>query len=115
MKNLPNGVARAITDAVVRRLAGPLFYQRGLDYFARGHVKLAAETADGIRAIVRGGQDYAVVLTADEDVLDYSCDCPVGETGAFCKHCVAVALAVLNRKTGSMKSSPRKTNELTLA
>jgi len=27
---------------------------------------------------VRGNQDYTISLTADEGVLDYSCDCPVG-------------------------------------
>jgi uncharacterized Zn finger protein len=30
-----------------------------------------------------------------DDGLDYSCDCPLGVDGAFCKHCVAVGLAWL--------------------
>ena len=38
-----------------------------------------------------------MTLAADDGVLDYSCDCPVGSDGAFCKHCVAAALAWLNR------------------
>jgi uncharacterized Zn finger protein len=25
--------------------------------------------------------------------IDYSCSCPMGDDGEFCKHCVAVALA----------------------
>ena len=36
------------------------------------------EIFDGVRALVRGNQDYTISLTADEGVLDYSCDCPVG-------------------------------------
>src|SRR5262249_22926757 len=68
--------------AVIRRLAGAQSYQRGLDYFSHGHVESLEETADGIRALVRGNQDYAVTLTSDEGVLDYSCDCPIGGDGA---------------------------------
>lgn len=49
-------------------------------------------------------------------MLDYSCDCPVGSDGAFCKHCVAAALAWLNRDAGAAKPASRhKTQEVTLA
>src|SRR5215471_2813609 len=113
---MANGLSRAVTDAVIRRLAGAQSYQRGLDYFSHGHVESLEETAGGIRALVRGNQDYAVTLTSDEGVLDYSCDCPIGSDGAFCKHCVAVALAWLNRNDGPAKPpARRKAKELTLA
>ena len=63
-----------------------------------------------------GNQDYIVTLTAEDGVLDYSCDCPVGSDGAFCKHCVAAALAWLNCAAVPAKSSARrKTKEVTLA
>lgn len=104
-----------MNDAVIRRLAGAQSYQRGLDYFSHGHVESLEHDGDGVRAVVRGNQDYAVALTADDGVLDYSCDCPVGSDGAFCKHCVAAALAWLNRAAGPAKpSARRKTKELTL-
>ena len=38
-----------------------------------------------------------MTLTFDEGVLDYTCNCPVGSEGTFCKHCIATALAWLNR------------------
>ncbi len=86
-----------MTDAVIRRLADAQSYQRGLDYASHGHVESLEDRSGSVDAFVRGNQDYTVTLTADDGVLDYSCDCPVGSDGAFCKHCVAVALAWLNR------------------
>ncbi len=105
-----------MNDAVVRRLAGAQSYQRGLDYFSHGHVESLEDDGSGVSALVRGNQDYTVTLAADEGVLDYSCDCPVGGDGAFCKHCVAAALAWLNRAAVPAKSpAHRKTKEVTLA
>ena len=73
-----NPLSEALNDAVLRRVAGGQSYQRGLDCFSHGHVKSLEEISDSVRALVRGNQDYTVSLTADEGVLDYSCDCPVG-------------------------------------
>ncbi len=113
---MATGLSQVVTDAIVRRLAGAQSYQRGLDYFSHGHVESLEETTGGLRALVRGNQDYTVVLTAGEGLLDYSCDCPVGGDGAFCKHCVAAALAWLNRDARSAKPrARRKTREVTLA
>jgi uncharacterized Zn finger protein len=113
---MSNGLSQAITDAVVRRLAGAQSYQRGLDYFSHGHVESLKEISGGVHALVRGNRDYTVTLAADEGVLDYSCDCPVGSDGAFCKHCVASALAWLNRDAKPAKpAARRKTKEITLA
>ena len=113
---MANGLSEAMTDAVVRRLAGAQFYQRGLDYFSHGHVESLEAANGGVRALVRGTQDYTVSLTPDEGVLDYSCDCPAGSGGAFCKHCVAAALAWLKRDAGPAKPARgRKAKEVTLA
>lgn len=111
---MSSSFSRSVNDAVVRRLAGAQSYQRGLDYFSHGHVESLEATTDGVHALVRGNQDYTVALTADEGILDYSCDCPVGSDGAFCKHCVAAALAWLNRDAKPAKPQ-RKAKELTLA
>jgi uncharacterized Zn finger protein len=116
MMNVSNSLSRAINDAVIRRLADAQSYPRGLDYFSHGHVESLEDREDGVRAIVRGNQDYTVTLVADDGVLDYSCDCPVGGDGAFCKHCVAAALAWLNREARPAKSPRRgKPKEITLA
>jgi tetratricopeptide (TPR) repeat protein len=50
-------------------------------------------------ATVRGSEDYLVVLTLPEASsgapLRGECNCPYGQEGFFCKHCVAVGLAIL--------------------
>src|ERR1017187_6829854 len=111
-----NPLSQAITDPVIRRLAGGQSYQRGLDYFSHRHVESLVERRDGASAVVRGNQDYTVTLTVDDGLLDYACDCPAGAEGAFCKHCVAAALAWLNRGAGTVKSAGRgKAKKVTLA
>jgi uncharacterized Zn finger protein len=52
-------------------------------------------TAEEIYAVVQGTDEYEVVLTTGEDGIEGDCDCPYGQEGAFCKHCVAVGLTVL--------------------
>jgi hypothetical protein len=116
MEGVPNRLPGSINDAVIRRLAGPQSYHRGLDYYSHGHVELLADRDEGVRAVVRGNQDYTVTLAADEGVLDYSCDCPVGNEGTFCKHCVATALAWLDRAPAPTRSSRRgKAEEVRLS
>jgi uncharacterized Zn finger protein len=106
----------AINDAVVRRLAGERSYVKGYDYYQHGHVESLEDDAGGVRAVVRGTHDYTVTLSSDDGVLDYTCDCPQGADGAFCKHCVAAALAWLNRNAAPAKSKARaKAKEITLA
>ena len=74
------------------------------------------DRGDSLHAVVRGNRDYAVTLTTGDGVLDYLCGCPMGGDGSFCKHCVAVALAWLNRPAGPGGSSGRrKAKEITLA
>src|SRR5215831_9615667 len=107
MEGVSNHLAGSINDAVIRRLAGPQSYQRGLDYYSHGHVESLTDRDEGVRAVVRGNQDYTVTLGADEGILDYSCDCPVGSEGTFCKHCVAAALAWLDRAPAPTRSSRR--------
>jgi uncharacterized Zn finger protein len=105
-----------MNDVMIRRLASEQSYQRGVDYFSQRRVESLEQTGDSVHALVRGNRDYAVTLSSDEGVLDYSCDCPVGSDGTFCKHCVAVALTWLNRGVKSAKPSARsKTREFTLA
>lgn len=89
----------------LRRLAGSSSFGRGEDYFAGGHVRSLDEHRGAIAAKVQGSAAYAVKLWADGKELGYSCSCPRGNDGDFCKHCVAVALAVIAGKT--KPSAPR--------
>ncbi|PSL08444.1 putative Zn finger protein [Haloactinopolyspora alba] len=62
--------------------------ERGQIYAASGRVESLREADGRVSATVQGTEKYRVELTADT----YWCDCPVGVTGEFCKHCVAVAV-----------------------
>lgn len=76
----------------LRRLAGSRSFDRGEDYFNRGLVRSLSEYNGAITAKVKGTHTYTVKLREDDGELDYSCTCPMGDDGAFCKHCVAVGL-----------------------
>jgi uncharacterized Zn finger protein len=73
--------------------AGDASFRRGRDYVdAVGELQ---PTALGVRAVVRGKDVYEVWLGRAQDALVGECGCPFGLEGNFCKHCVAVGLAVL--------------------
>lgn len=115
MEGMENELRLALTDAVIRRLAGEQAYRRGADYFTHGHVQSVEERGATVRSAVRGSDDYMVTLTAEDGVLNYSCDCPIGSDGEFCKHCVAAGLAWLNQANKTAKAPGRgKAKALTL-
>ncbi|MFB6807486.1 SWIM zinc finger domain-containing protein [Streptomyces sp. NPDC056387] len=98
-------MARALgfTDEDLRRLAGSRSYDRGLGYLSAVSRLEIGETA--ITATVDGTDAYEVELTdGDDGGLTGWCDCPYGQEGNFCKHCVAVGLVVL----GQAASVPRQ-------
>ena len=79
----------------LRRLAGGRSFERGEDYVLEGRVERVAVAEGSVWATVIGAAPYRVGLRRDRaGALTGSCTCPVGEEGAFCKHCVAVGLAV---------------------
>jgi uncharacterized Zn finger protein len=98
----------AITEILdrrtLRRMAGARSFERGENYFANGQVGSVAEHEGTITAKVRGIRPYRVKLWVEGDELEYSCTCPVGADGAFCKHCVAVGLARLEQ--GQTQKAP---------
>lgn len=80
----------------LRKLAGERSYERGEDYFANGQVRSVAEDKGKLSANVQGAQPYRVGLWVEGGDVEYSCTCPMGRDGAFCKHCVAAGLAWLH-------------------
>ncbi len=95
-------------------MAGIASFERGEDYCANGHVGSLVEHEGTISAKVRGTQMYRVKLWPKSGRLEYSCTCPVGRDGAFCKHCVAVGLAWLERgKVADTKERKRPKATLT--
>ena len=93
---LVSWLAKEFSLSEVQRLAGPLPYLRGMSYCSDGRVEPAEGDGTGVHARVRGTMPYAVRLWVEDGRRAWSCDCPAAEDGSFCKHCVAVALA-LNR------------------
>jgi uncharacterized Zn finger protein len=82
------------TAADIKGAAGPRSFERGLDYLHEVEDLEVTETQ--ITATVFGSHDYRVRLAFGDGELSADCTCPYGREGAFCKHCVAVGMSVLN-------------------
>lgn len=102
---------KLLNEAALEELAGERAFERGADYFADGHVAGLKEDNSGITARVRGTYDYRVKLWAEDEELAFECNCPVGQDNVFCKHCVAVGLAWLERrkeKSGASRGQSKR-------
>lgn len=110
MPKAPPSFTNVLDLRLLRRMAGARSFARGEDYFAGDHVGRVIEHDAVISAKVEGTQTYRVKLWLEDDALDYSCTCPVGRDGEFCKHAVAVGLAWLDGRgsKGSAESNSRK-------
>ena len=75
------------------QLAGDRAFQRGRGYFDAGAVEDLERRAGRYHATVMGTHAYQTSLGCDGG-LDGDCDCPAADDG-FCKHQVALGLAVL--------------------
>jgi uncharacterized Zn finger protein len=94
-----------INEVYLKRLAGERFYERGYKYFTEGAVVRLACKGESILAQVQGTYEYRVRIWIEEKALQFSCDCPVGMDGEFCKHCVATGLTWLaQRKSGEVSA-----------
>jgi uncharacterized Zn finger protein len=84
----------SISDEALLNLAGPGAYERGCDYYRNGHVFELDIEGTRVIARVSGAHQYRVELWRSGSDLEGGCDCPASENIAFCKHCVAAALAL---------------------
>ena len=76
---------RLIDRRTLRRMAGARAFERGEDYCGGGQVRALGEHEDVITAKVLGTREYRVKLWVENGDLEFSCICPVGTDGAFCK------------------------------
>ena len=110
MTKSESGVRSSLYDLLdrdaLRRTAGARSFERGEGYFTSGQVGSLAEYKGTITAKVQGTRPYQIKLWVEDGEVQYSCTCPVGRDGAFCKHCVAVGLAWLDQK--SPDQTPRR-------
>ncbi|MCU1266701.1 MAG: hypothetical protein JWM21_3019 [Acidobacteria bacterium] len=97
-----------VTLGKIRSLAGDLWFARGEAYLKQGRVKDLREHQGKLSAIVVGTQDYRVRLWLDGGQVAFSCSCPLGDEGRFCKHCVAVALDWVENGAEQAKSGGSK-------
>lgn len=86
-----------ITRATLKKLAGDVYFERGVGYHDAGNVVQLRVGSDGITARVQGSEliPYLVRFWREKQTLQWGCACPLGDEGAFCKHLVAVGLAYL--------------------
>jgi uncharacterized Zn finger protein len=92
----------------LKRLANNRSFARGEAYFKEGRVHSLATYEGTCTAIVSGQDDYCVTLRSTKGEIEYSCDCPIGIEGEFCKHLVAVGLASLDAEPESNGNPNRK-------
>ncbi len=104
---MSSSIGTLLDRDALRRMAGARSFERGEDYFDGGQVGALVEHEGTIAAKVQGTRPYRVKLWVKRGEIDYSCTCPVGAEGAFCKHCVAVGLAWLDRRE-STKATGKK-------
>ena len=90
------------TEAALLDAAGPVVFERGLGYvrYIRGLQVQAGQATASIQA----KRVYSVRLTWARRSLDGECSCPHNFEGYFCKHLVAVGLAVLDADPGPVVS-----------
>ncbi len=98
-------LSEALTQAVVRRLAGDDAWQAGLELNASGIPELVKLKRDSVAARVR---EWAVDLSSDEGVLQYSCTCPAGAEAEFCEHCAGAAFAWLDQQKAAAEVQQSK-------
>lgn len=98
-------LARLLAEDALRRLAGDRSFERGVDYFAAGRIARLTSGDERVEAAVQGTHRYRVELWSADGELASSCTCPIGQDGAFCKHCVAVGLAVHEREGGNQETT----------
>jgi uncharacterized Zn finger protein len=89
---------KLLTRTAILDLAGDVYFDRGIDYFTGGAVEELTEANSVIKARVAGTYDYRTKIWVDENDLDYSCSCPLGQDYEFCKHLVATGLTWLQQQ-----------------
>lgn len=95
-----DALRKLITRSALETLAGDKSFGRGAGYFESGAVIDLVQTRGAIKARVVGNEEYRVELRAERTRLAFSCSCPLGGQGEFCKHGVAAGLAWLARGGG---------------
>ena len=100
---------QAVSDGALLALAGAAVWARGRTYASKGAVQAAempallGDEVMALQATVRGSKSYATrVAIGANHKLRGRCNCPHAADGHFCKHQVALALALRALLGGSV-------------
>jgi len=99
-------LAEILDREAILESAGAAFFGRGVDYVDEGRVGSITESDDTIEAAVIGADLYTVRVSVVGEAIDADCSCPTGQSGMFCKHCVALSLAWLSGPAASVRADP---------
>ncbi|HEV2361050.1 MAG TPA: SWIM zinc finger family protein, partial [Acidimicrobiales bacterium] len=86
----------------IEKLAGNSTLDRAMSYQEQGRVEAVHRTGSTVTALVRGTVPYRVKLDLRAPP-EWSCNCPVGVEGKFCKHCAALAIELLDAGDGESR------------
>jgi hypothetical protein len=93
----------------IRKLCTEQSFQRGMRYFEEGRVKITGASPSRIVATVIGTDSYLVEIDLDD--FSAICNCPYDMEG-YCKHIVAVFLAIDNEQEKVDKMMDEYSREL---
>ena len=100
-----------VTRKALQVLAGGRYFDRGEVYFLEDRVRALRERQGVVQATVNGTHPYKVRIWAEDGQLLATCDCPLGQEDAFCKHIVATGLAWIDSQTGQTSLPDHETGE----
>ncbi|MGH9968842.1 MAG: DUF6880 family protein [Pyrinomonadaceae bacterium] len=112
---MPISALECLSVLNIRLLAGDRWFARGEAYLQQGRVNDLRADGRRLAANVTGTQTYRVRLSCRNSRIEFSCTCPVGEDGNFCKHCVAVALSWIDGESTlhePNESAPKHNSDL---
>jgi len=83
-----------------------VIFERGLYYYENDYILSLTVKGNYSLGVVEGTEQYNVTIELDqlENVVDITCDCPY-DMGPYCKHQVAVLLAVRDRHSSDEEPS----------
>lgn len=79
---------------ILSELAMPSNLRLGEEIFKSGGVELLSLDENHAAAKVSGGQRRRTEIEAKDDELKWKCSCLGKSSQVFCKHCVALAMAI---------------------
>ena len=90
-------VADLVEPAILPQHANERELEAGRALAEHGSVALVTFGPLEVQATVQDDLDRHVMLRSTAAGLAWSCDCPEGQAGMFCRHCVAAAAITWQR------------------